>query len=82
MSTSKSDIDDEEPLEETEKADERKIFTPEHLAKLFVFALTWGMGAYLESEDRSKYDGFMKENLTELDLPKNNNKNPDVSALQ
>lgn len=81
ISSAKSDFDDEEALEEPERGDERKIFTPDHLVKLFIFALTWGMGAYLESQDRLKYDVFMKENMCELGLPQNTSKYPEVSIL-
>lgn len=72
------DLDDD-LLEEQEKPEEAKLLTPEHLAKIFVFALTWGIGAYLENDDRAKFDAFVKENLTVLDLPKNTEKNKDVS---
>lgn len=81
MSANKSDAgDDFDLMEETEKVEEKQIFTPEHLAKIYVFALIWGMGAYLETEDRLKYDRFMKDNLDCLDLPVNDRKNPDVSG--
>lgn len=80
LSTAKSDLDmDEELTEETEKPEERKILTSEHLAKLYVFALIWGMGAFLEVDDRRKYDVFLKETFTSLDIPKPDRKNPDVS---
>ncbi|KAJ8970186.1 hypothetical protein NQ314_001333 [Rhamnusium bicolor] len=70
--------DDDDMLDETEKSEEHKILTSEHLARLYVFALTWGMGAYLETDDRLKYDLFLKETLSFLDLPINNKKNPQV----
>ncbi|KAG5886924.1 hypothetical protein JTB14_034200 [Gonioctena quinquepunctata] len=76
ISASKSDAGDldDDLLEETEKVEENKILTNEHLAKLYVFALVWGMGAYLEIEDRLKFDVFMKESLGFLDLPVNDRK--------
>nr|XP_023020662.1 dynein heavy chain 5, axonemal [Leptinotarsa decemlineata] len=77
ISAAKSDAGDldDDLLEETEKIEENKILSNEHLAKLYVFALVWGMGAYLEADDRLKYDVFMKESLRFLDLPKNDRKN-------
>lgn len=71
------DLDDE-TTEDISKSEAIFILTPEHLAKLYVFALIWGMGAFLEIEDRLKYDTFFKNNLSILDLP-TNDKNPDVS---
>lgn len=82
ISTAKSDMgDDDDILEESEKSEEHKLLTSEHLAKLYVFALTWGMGAYLDADDRLKYDIFLKENLSFLDLPINDRKNPDVRSI-
>lgn len=79
VSASKPEVEDEETMEESEKVDEKKVYTPEHLARLFVFALTWGVGAHLETSDRAKCDKFMKEHLHGLDLPINTSKNPEVS---
>ena len=83
LSASKSDQGDldDDLLDESEKVEENKPFTNEHMSKLYVFALIWGMGAFLETADRSKYDRFLKENLTELDLPKNDRKNPDATVF-
>ncbi|CAG9857423.1 unnamed protein product [Phyllotreta striolata] len=84
VSAAKSDAGDpeDEVLEEVEKQEENKIFTGEHLGKLYVFALVWGMGAYLESEDRSKYDLFVREELSAvLDIPVNNKNNPDATVF-
>lgn len=80
-STTKSEHDmDDDTTEDISKSEALPfVLTPEHLAKLYVFALIWGMGAFLENEDRLKYDLFMKENLSDLDLPINMDKNPDVS---
>lgn len=72
------DLDDE--TEDISKCESIiPLLTSEHLAKLYVFALVWGMGAFLECEDRLKYDVFLKENCPELSLPKNKAKHPDVS---
>ncbi|XP_060534779.1 dynein axonemal heavy chain 5 isoform X2 [Cylas formicarius] len=82
VSGAKSDLGDEDDLsDETEKNEERKILTSEHLAKVYVFALTWGMGAYLDGDDRVKFDAFVKENLSFLDLPQNNPKTPDATVF-
>ncbi|XP_066156829.1 dynein axonemal heavy chain 5 [Euwallacea fornicatus] len=76
------EIEDDMMMDESEKtAEERKSFTPEHLGKLFVFALTWGMGAHLETDDRLKYDKFIKENLSDLNLPINGAKNPNATVF-
>lgn len=44
--------------------------TPEHLHRLYVFALTWGLGAVLNSTGRVKMDGYFRKNFPTLDLPK------------
>lgn len=71
---------DDDTLDEMSKAEPVPLLTPDHLGKLYVFALIWAMGAFLETEDRLKYDVFLKEQLTHLDLPKNKPKNADVSC--
>ncbi|CAH1099757.1 unnamed protein product [Psylliodes chrysocephalus] len=83
ISASKSDAGDleDEIVEEVEKVEEDKVFTSEHLAKLYVFALVWGMGAYLETEDRLKYDLFFREELSFLDLPVNDKKHLDATLF-
>lgn len=82
VSTARSehgDLDDE-TSEDVSKSEAIPLLTNEHLAKLYVFSLVWGMGAFLENEDRLKYDVFLKEHLPELSLPKNKRANPDVSV--
>ncbi|VEN47384.1 unnamed protein product, partial [Callosobruchus maculatus] len=82
VQATKSEVElDDDILEETEKIEENKVLTSEHLAKLYVFALIWGMGAYLETEDRLKYDVFIKDNLGVLDLPINDSKNPQATLF-
>lgn len=83
-SASKSDqgdLDDDLLTEETEKVEENKPMTPEHLAKIYVFALVWSMGAFLETADRIKYDLFLKKSLCFLDLPQNDRRNQDATVF-
>ena len=35
-----------------------KNLPKDHLAKIFIFALMWSLGALLELEDRAKVSGF------------------------
>lgn len=41
----------------------------EHLHRLFIFCLTWGIGAFLNTEDCKKFDKYIRENYNSLDLP-------------
>lgn len=43
--------------------------SPEHLHRLYVFSLVWGIGAFLENEDRDKYNDFIRTKFTSFDLP-------------
>nr|XP_022920640.1 dynein heavy chain 5, axonemal [Onthophagus taurus] len=71
--------EDDDFTEDDTKEEEFKLFTDEHLAKLYVFALAWGFGGFLETDDRHKFDSYLKENLKdELNLPINNSKNRDA----
>ncbi|XP_050507714.1 dynein axonemal heavy chain 5 [Diabrotica virgifera virgifera] len=83
VSAPKSDAGDleDEIIEESEKVEEHKVFTSEHLSKLYVFAMVWGMGAYLESDDRLKFNEFIKGELSFLDLPINDRKNQDATVF-
>lgn len=61
------DIDDEEPKSEEDLCTK---LSPEHLHRLYVFSLVWGMGAFLELQGRIKFDAFLRDKLsTLLDLP-------------
>ncbi|KAG6453385.1 hypothetical protein O3G_MSEX008144 [Manduca sexta] len=65
------DIDEEE---EKEKIEEIVLFTPEHLHKIYVFALIWGFGSLLETNDRIRFDEYIKKNFKDiLCLPKHAN---------
>ncbi|XP_066913562.1 dynein axonemal heavy chain 5-like [Clytia hemisphaerica] len=47
---------------------EGTTFSPQHVSKLYVFALMWSLGATLELDDRVKMEIFIKNHL-DLDLP-------------
>jgi dynein heavy chain len=64
-------LDEDEETEfdnEIEKIKAMPI-TAEHLHRLYVFALIWGIGALLEKDDRLKYDEYLRSNFESLDLP-------------
>ena len=43
----------------------------QHLEKLYVFAIMWSIGAFLELDDRNKLETFMRTNSEfKLELPK------------
>ena len=70
--------EDDDFTEDTSKEEELILLTDEHLGKLYVFALTWAVGAFLDVEDRLKFDTFIREKLSFLDLPVNSKRHPDV----
>ncbi|XP_066590394.1 dynein axonemal heavy chain 5 [Prorops nasuta] len=55
--------------EDDDQDDKPLCLSPQHLEKFYVFALVWGIGALLETADRTKYDEFLRENCSSLDLP-------------
>lgn len=59
------------------------ILSVEHLNKIYVFALTWGIGAPLENNDRRKLDLYLRENFADnLDLPKPTKKEPKGISIE
>lgn len=71
--------EDDDFVDEALKEEEFKLFTDEHLEKLYVFALVWGIGGFLENDDRTKFDHYIKEKCgDDLNLPKNTYKNREV----
>nr|CAD7569561.1 unnamed protein product [Timema californicum] len=62
------DQDDEAGDEGGEMAPARRL-SQEHLHKLYVFALIWSMGAFLDLDDRKRFDEFLRDKLSSLDLP-------------
>ncbi|XP_068092796.1 dynein axonemal heavy chain 5-like isoform X3 [Hyperolius riggenbachi] len=48
---------------------EEKQPSQEHLARLFVFAVMWSIGALLELEDRMKMEMFLRGHSAPLELP-------------
>lgn len=82
-SPGKSDIDvDDELIEEADSVkEENRVYTSEHLERLYVFALVWSMGAMLETEDRLKFDEFLKTNLPDLSLPVNGTKSKESTVF-
>lgn len=61
-------VDDEVPEEEKVEV-KCEVCTPEHLHRLYIFSLTWGLGAFLNTADRVKLDVFVKERFPSLDWP-------------
>ncbi|XP_076639069.1 dynein axonemal heavy chain 1 isoform X1 [Colletes latitarsis] len=59
----------EEAEDEESEEQKRQPMTTDHLKRLYVFALIWGIGALLETPDREKYNLYLRENFQGLDLP-------------
>lgn len=48
---------------------EEKQPSPEQVARLFIFAVMWSIGALLELDDRAKMESFLRNHSTTLQLP-------------
>ncbi|XP_078614027.1 dynein axonemal heavy chain 5-like isoform X11 [Branchiostoma floridae x Branchiostoma japonicum] len=46
-----------------------KNLPKDHLAKIFIFALMWSLGALLELEDRAKMEEFIRKHEADLSMP-------------
>lgn len=73
------EADDEGDEEDTEKSHPQPM-TPEHLKRFYVFALIWGIGSLLETDDRLKFNEYLRTNFDCLDLPKSE-KNPNATLF-
>lgn len=60
---------EDENLEEDKPEVKDEVCSIEHLQRLYVFALTWGFGAFLNTSDRVKMDTYIKDKFPSLDLP-------------
>lgn len=67
------EISAEDGEDDDNERDRSQPITSEHLKRLYIFALIWGVGALLETADRLKYDVFLKENFQSWDLPNSEN---------
>ena len=60
----------EAEAEESTPEEKEDTCTTEHLHRLYVFALAWGLGGYLSTSDRVKMNLYVKESFPQLDYPK------------
>ena len=51
------------PYEEHESGQMSVQLTPEHLERLYIFAVMWSVGALLELDNRAKMEQFMREQV-------------------
>ena len=51
------------PYEEYESGQTSVQLTPEHLERLYIFAVMWSVGALLELDNRAKMEQFMREQV-------------------
>lgn len=65
-------VDEEAPDEQQVEVKE-ELYSPEHIHRLYIFALTWSFGALLNTVDRVKLDQFVREKFITFDLPKHEN---------
>lgn len=50
--------------------EDRRNIIPEHMERLFIFAIMWGQGALLELADRLKLQIFLQKHKSKPKLPK------------
>ncbi|KAL9890241.1 LOW QUALITY PROTEIN: dynein axonemal heavy chain 1 [Glossina fuscipes fuscipes] len=70
VSVSSKDSQEEDATEDAIVEEKKDTCTPEHLHRLYIFALAWGLGAYLSSTDRMKLNLYIKETFPDLDYAK------------
>ncbi|XP_037924624.1 dynein heavy chain 5, axonemal isoform X2 [Hermetia illucens] len=70
VTLSSQDSVEEDVLEENKTEEKEDLCSPEHLHRLYIFALTWGIGAFLNTADRVKMDQHVKEAYPDLDFPR------------
>lgn len=63
-----SSATDEAP-DEQQHEEKEELYSPEHIHRLYIFALTWSFGALLNTTDRLKLDTFVKGRFTTFDFP-------------
>lgn len=79
MEISKKGPAEEEEEEEGENEVQKRL-SPEHLHRLFLFSLTWSMGALLDSPSAIKFNKFVREKFTSFDWP-NSRLYPDATVF-
>nr|XP_036233287.1 dynein heavy chain 5, axonemal isoform X1 [Bactrocera oleae] len=67
VSLSSKETNDDELPEEPAVEEKEDTCTPEHLHRLYIFALAWGLGGYLNVADRIRLDLYIKEAFPQLD---------------
>lgn len=72
-------VDDEIP-DEQQTEEKTEVYSPEHLHRLYIFAMTWSFGALLDTSDRKKIDNFVRERFTKFNFPSDDN-NPDATIF-